>query len=134
MVLLLAFRSSKASATRPTCMAQQTDFEYEIVFVTCLRVGARPSVGNACWKELQFQIQEGAPQGWLTIVDTSLPSPEDFSELGRHLTKLMYEVAPRTIVILVRAEELSSRQRAAPVAKSHCRSERCCSTAQQISS
>lgn len=115
-------------------MAQQTDFEYEIVFVTCLRVGARPSVGNACWKELQFQIQEGAPQGWLTIVDTSLPSPEDFSELGRHLTKLMYEVAPRTIVILVRAEELSSRQRAAPVAKSHCRSERCCSTAQQISS
>ena len=27
-------------------MAQQTDFEHEIVFVTCIRVRARPSVGS----------------------------------------------------------------------------------------
>jgi len=59
---------------------------------------------NACWKQLQFQIQEGAPQDWLTIVDTNLSSPDDFFEPGRPLTKLMYEVAPRTTVILVRKQ------------------------------
>ena len=35
---------------------------------------------NAYWQELQFQIQEGAPQDWVRIVDTDLPSPHDFSE------------------------------------------------------
>jgi isoamylase len=60
---------------------------------------------NACWKALQFQIQEGVPQDWLTMVDTSLPSPDDFSEPGRPLTNLMYEVAPRATVILVRKRQ-----------------------------
>ena len=32
---------------------------------------------NAYWQELRFQIQEGAPQDWIRIVDSDLPSPGD---------------------------------------------------------
>jgi len=58
---------------------------------------------NAYWDELQFQIQEGSPQDWLRIVDTSLPSPGDFLEPGLPLRHSTYNVAPRSIVVLVRA-------------------------------
>jgi glycogen operon protein len=57
---------------------------------------------NEYWEELQFQIQEGAPQDWLRIVDTSLPTPDDFSEHGLPLHQSIYQVAPRSIVVLVR--------------------------------
>jgi hypothetical protein len=49
---------------------------------------------NAFWQELQVQIQEGAPQDWLRIVDTSLLSPGDFSERGLPLQQALYQVAP----------------------------------------
>jgi glycogen operon protein len=58
---------------------------------------------NAYWEELQFRIQEGTLQDWVRIVDTSLPSPEDFAELGVLLKHATYQVAPRSIVVLVRA-------------------------------
>jgi hypothetical protein len=57
---------------------------------------------NAFWQKLQFQIQEGAPQDWLRIVDTSLQSPDDFAEPGLPLQQSIYQVAPRSIVVLVR--------------------------------
>ncbi len=57
---------------------------------------------NGYWGELEFQIQEGTPQEWLRIVDTSLPSPDDFSEDGEPLEQLEYEVAPRSVVVLTR--------------------------------
>ena len=56
---------------------------------------------NAYWDELEFQIQEGAPQNWRRIVDTSLASPEDFSEPGMPLRHSTYNVAPRSIVVLI---------------------------------
>jgi glycogen operon protein len=59
---------------------------------------------NAYWQPLQFQIQQGAPQDWVRIVDTDLPSPGDCSEHSSPLQQLMYQVAPRSIVILVRAK------------------------------
>jgi isoamylase len=59
---------------------------------------------NAYWQELHFQIQEGAPQDWTRIVDTGLPSPDDFSEYGLPLQQSIYRVAPRSIVVLVRAK------------------------------
>jgi isoamylase len=62
---------------------------------------------NAYWEELQFQIQEGAPQDWLRIVDTALPAPEDFSECGLPVQQLMYSVAPRSVVVLVRGKTAS---------------------------
>jgi glycogen operon protein len=59
---------------------------------------------NAYWEKLQFQIQEGTPQDWLRIVDTELPSPDDFSECGLPVQQSIYQVAPRSIVVLVRAK------------------------------
>ena len=58
---------------------------------------------NAYWEELQFRIQEGTPQDWVRIVDTSLPTPDDFAELGVPLRHATYQVAPRSIVVLVPA-------------------------------
>jgi glycogen operon protein len=57
---------------------------------------------NAYWQELQFQIQEWTPEDWVRIVDTDLPSPFDFSEPGLPLRQSIYQVAPRSIVVLVR--------------------------------
>lgn len=58
---------------------------------------------NAYWRELQFQVQQGTPQEWLRIVDTALPSGEDFSESGLALEQTAYKVAPRSVVVLVRS-------------------------------
>jgi glycogen operon protein len=58
---------------------------------------------NAYWQPLQFQIQEGAPQDWVRIVDTDLPSPDDFTEHSLPLQQLTYQVAPRAVVVLVRS-------------------------------
>jgi hypothetical protein len=60
-------------------------------------------MANAYWQPLQFQIQEGVPGDWVRIVDTDLPSPLDFSEYGLPLQQSHYQVAPRSIVVLVRA-------------------------------
>jgi len=64
---------------------------------------------NAYWQELQFQIQEGTPQDWARIVDTNLPSPEDFSERGAPVEQSTYQVAPRSIVVFVRRENVRMR-------------------------
>lgn len=60
---------------------------------------------NAYWQELQFQIHEGAPDDWLRIVDTALPAGEDFCEAGVALEQAIYQVAPRSIVALVRRRD-----------------------------
>ena len=60
---------------------------------------------NAYWQALPFRIQEGTPQDWLRIVDTGLPSPGDFLERGFPLQSLIYQVAPRSMVVLVRPKE-----------------------------
>jgi glycogen operon protein len=58
---------------------------------------------NAYWKALQFHIEEGAPEDWVRVVDTDLPGPDDFNEDGLRLRQLMYQVAPRSVVVLVRS-------------------------------
>jgi len=57
---------------------------------------------NGYWQGLPFEIQEGAPEDWVRIVDTGLPSPSDFSERGSRLQETMYQVAPRSVVVLIR--------------------------------
>jgi glycogen operon protein len=59
---------------------------------------------NAYWGELEFQVQEGAAGEWTRIVDTGLPSPDDFSNRGESLTGASYRVAPRSVVVLLRAK------------------------------
>ena len=63
---------------------------------------------NAYWQTLQFQVQEGAAQDWLRIVDTDLSSPGDFSEHGLPLEGTTYQVAPRSVVVLVRHKRMNS--------------------------
>lgn len=57
---------------------------------------------NAYWDSLQFHIQEGTAQEWTRIVDTALPSPEDFSDRDEPLGAASYVVAPRSVVVLLR--------------------------------
>ena len=57
---------------------------------------------NAYWEALEFHVQDGTAQEWKRIVDTSLPSPNDFSEQGLPLEEAKYVVAPRSMVVLVR--------------------------------
>jgi glycogen operon protein len=57
---------------------------------------------NGYWEKLEFTIQEGTPQDWIRIVDTDAASPDDFTATGLPLQQLTYQVAPRSIVVLVR--------------------------------
>jgi isoamylase len=59
---------------------------------------------NAYWQDLTFMIQEGQASEWRRVVDTSLPSPSDFSEPGSEvvLQSLSYQVRARSVVVLVR--------------------------------
>jgi isoamylase len=59
---------------------------------------------NAYWETLEFQVQEGAPQEWTRIVDTSLASPDDFSDRGEPLQAPSYSAAPRSVVVLLRTK------------------------------
>jgi isoamylase len=60
---------------------------------------------NAYWQELEFHVQEGAEREWKRIVDTALPVPDDFSDQGVPLQHAKYVVAPRSIVVLLRAAD-----------------------------
>jgi isoamylase len=57
---------------------------------------------NAYWEELEFHVQEGTAREWMRIVDSALPSPDDFSERAEPLGAASYLVAPRSVVVLVR--------------------------------
>lgn len=57
---------------------------------------------NGYWENLEFQIQEGPPCEWTRIVDTALPSSNDFANSSDPLRTLSYLVQPRSVVVLVR--------------------------------
>jgi len=57
---------------------------------------------NAYWENLIFEIQEGKPQEWVRVVDTTLPSPDDFAERGESLERLSYATSPRSVAVLVK--------------------------------
>jgi isoamylase len=57
---------------------------------------------NAYWQDLEFEIQEGKAQEWRRIVDTALPSPDDFSAQGSPLKSAKYRVSARSVVVLLR--------------------------------
>jgi isoamylase len=64
---------------------------------------------NGYWEALEFRIQEGATQEWRRIIDTSLPSPDDFSGPGLPLQRTEYVVAARSIVVLLRPRSRSMK-------------------------
>ena len=64
---------------------------------------------NGYWGALEFNVQEGTAQEWKRIVDTALPSPDDFSDDGIPLEQTKYLVAPRSIVVLCRSKRSGAR-------------------------
>jgi glycogen operon protein len=58
---------------------------------------------------LEFRIQEGTAQEWKRIVDTALPTPDDFSNDGLPLEQAKYLVVPKSIVILLRQRKSDTR-------------------------
>ena len=59
---------------------------------------------NGHWEDLIFTIQEGRPEEWRRIVDTSLASPEDIAETGKGhpISGAQHVVKARSIVVLLR--------------------------------
>ena len=57
---------------------------------------------NAYWQDLTFTLQEGDPHDWKRVVDTSLLSPDDFSDPPVPISSLAYSVKARSIVVLLR--------------------------------
>jgi len=60
---------------------------------------------NAYWEPLDFELPPpSSPQskGWYRLVDTALRSPEDINCIlpKRPLGKSIYEVAPRSVLVL----------------------------------
>jgi isoamylase len=60
---------------------------------------------NAYWQDLEFGIQESTPEAWSRVVDTALPSPDDFSPHGLPLRLGKYLVSARSVVVLVRTTQ-----------------------------
>jgi isoamylase len=65
---------------------------------------------NGYWEELEFNVQEGTALEWKRIVDTALPSPDDFSDDGIPLERTNYLLAPRSIVALCRPKRTDTRR------------------------
>jgi isoamylase len=115
--LMIAFRKAHPSIGRPTYWRHDVSWygaegpvdvgPKSYHFAYCLRGGAlRDSdlyvMVNAHWKARTFKVQEGDPQDWFRVADTSLISPNDFSEPGSEssLATSRYTVAARSVVIL----------------------------------
>jgi isoamylase len=58
---------------------------------------------NAYWEDLTFTIQEGNASEWERILDTSLPSPDDFSDSPVSVSSLAYTVQARSVVVFLRS-------------------------------
>ena len=56
---------------------------------------------NAYWQALDFTIQEGRPQDWSRVVDTTLDSPNDIGPPAP-VNAGTYHVGPRSVVVLVK--------------------------------
>lgn len=64
---------------------------------------------NFYWEPLDFELMPlPAPERWHRIVDTSLPSPADFTEMGEAAVVEAdhYRVPARTVVLLMTREEV----------------------------
>lgn len=57
---------------------------------------------NAYWQDLTFTLQEGDPQDWKRVVDTSLSSPDDFSDSPMSISSLAYPVKARSVAVFLR--------------------------------
>jgi isoamylase len=61
---------------------------------------------NSYWESLDFTIQQGMPDEWFVVIDTSKSSPLDIVERSSAKACLLtsYNVGPRSVVVLVRTK------------------------------
>lgn len=58
---------------------------------------------NSYWEDLAFTVQQGEAEQWRRVIDTGMEEPHDFlAGEGERLPSLIYKVAPRSVVVLVR--------------------------------
>jgi isoamylase len=115
---MIAFRKSHPSLSRSRFWREdvdwygtgpKTDLSYDSRSLAFCLHGASQNDNdiyvmiNAYWDKLEFHVQEGAAQEWTRIVDTAMPSPNDFPDRGEPLEASgNYTVAPRSVVVLLR--------------------------------
>lgn len=60
---------------------------------------------NAGSDDRTFLLQEGEAEEWRRVIDTGLPSPDDFLEPGREeaVKERTYRVMGRSVVVLLRS-------------------------------
>jgi glycogen operon protein len=117
--LMIAFRKRHPSLARSRFwredvrwygVGRDTDFSYDSHSLAFALHGASESdddlyvMINAYWQALTFVVQEGETSEWRRVIDTSAESPFDFLEgaSAGELASLRYEVAARSLVVLVR--------------------------------
>jgi glycogen operon protein len=115
---MIAFRKSHPSLSRSRFWREDVDWygtgaaadlsadSHSLAF--CLHGGSQNDQDiyvmiNAYWEDLSFHIQEGTPSEWTRIVDTALPTPNDFSNSSEPLRTLSYPVAARSVAVLLRS-------------------------------
>jgi isoamylase len=60
-------------------------------------------IANAWWEPVRFAVPAPVSGRWRRVVDTAQPPPDDIVPDGVELTAEVYDVAPRSFVILERA-------------------------------
>lgn len=91
-------------------VSAEVDFSHDSHTIAfCLRGTSQGDVDiyvmiNSYWEDLLFHLQEGSPDDWVRVADTSLPSPQDFVEKGKEVpvSSPEYKVNARSIAIFTR--------------------------------
>ena len=116
---MIAFRKSRRSIARGRYWREDVrwhgadgpvDFGPESRCLAYCLIGERFGEGdlyvmiNAFWQPVLFRVQEGNAGDWKRFIDTSRPSPDDILEPESEeiLESLNYQLAPRSIAVLVR--------------------------------
>lgn len=115
--LLTAFRRAHPSIGRATPWGDDVTWygvagpldggDHDRALAWCLRGGSIGDddlyvMANAYWEPLRFHLQERGP--WWRVIDTAAPSPNDIldDEEAHAVLTSVYEVAPRSVVVLLR--------------------------------
>lgn len=116
---MIAFRKAHPSIARPEFwrediswygVGRETDWTYDShALAYCLHGASQNDddlyvMVNAYWRPLVFTVQDGVPQEWRRVIDTSLDDPQDILDPAGmpNLSSVSCTVEPRSIVVLIR--------------------------------
>jgi len=121
--LAIAFRKAHASLGRSRFwrndvawfgVREHVDISYDShAFAFCLSGASQGDVDiyamiNAWTEPVTFELQIGRAAEWRRVIDTSLPSPDDFRDTGTEATiaSSEYVVASHSVVVFVRTAQM----------------------------